>query len=125
MRKLEELKGTTHLSISARITNMGLEWYHVYGGYVTWPDFKGTVIFAYDEDGVYEHVSVSCTNKNKLPSWDVMCRLKDMFFYPEETVIQIHPAESQYVHGVGGLKNVLHLWRPMNGDFSIFNDAKE
>ena len=58
-----------------------------------------------------------------------MCRLKDMFFYPEEMVVQLHPPKSEYVSGVesGGVKleNVLHLWRPKDGDFSILNSGKE
>ena len=38
-----------------------------------------------------------------------MCRVKDMFFYPNETVIQYHPSEKQRVNN---LENCLHLWRP-------------
>lgn len=38
-----------------------------------------------------------------------MCAVKDMFFKPEETVMQLHPAKSDYI-------NVhpycLYLWRP-------------
>ena len=45
------------------------------------------------------------------PSWDDMCKLKDIFFREDETVIQYHPAKSQYVNMV---TNCLHLWRPQN-----------
>ena len=121
MRTIEELKKTPHLCVVGRITRVGMDKFHVYEGWVEWPDFKGTVIFGYDEAGLMEHVSVSHRNRNKLPTWHDMTRLKDMFFYPEEMVVQIHPAESRYVHGVNGLKNVLHLWRPKNGDFEILN----
>lgn len=83
-------------------------------------DYKGTVIWAYNENGM-EHVSVSAFSKKKLPTWDDMCKIKDIFFYPEEMAVQIHPPERQYVHGVGDLENVLHLWRPADGDFSLLN----
>ena len=37
-----------------------------------------------------------------------MCKLKDIFFYEDEAVIQIHPPKDQYVNNVD---NCLHLWR--------------
>ena len=72
-----------------------------------------------------EHISVSHHKRHKLPTWDDMCKLKDMFFYPEEMVVQIHPAASRYFHGVGDRTNILHLWRPQNGDFSVLNRPEE
>jgi hypothetical protein len=45
-----------------------------------------------------------------------MCKLKDMFFYPEETVLQYHPAQSQYVNQLG---NCLHLWRPQHYEIPL------
>lgn len=47
-----------------------------------------------------------------MPSWDDMCQLKDMFFKENETVVQYHPAKSEYVNN---MPNCLHLWRPTNG----------
>ena len=38
-----------------------------------------------------------------------MCRIKDLFFDDEETVLQYHPPKSQYVNQC---KYCLHLWRP-------------
>lgn len=57
----------------------------------------------------WEHVSVAPYNRRIVPSWDDMCRLKDMFFREDETVVQYHPAKSEYVNNV---PNCLHLWRP-------------
>lgn len=72
-----------------------------------------------------EHVSISSRKKKQLPPWEIMCRLKDMFFYPDEMAVQLHPPESEYLHGVGRgkskLENVLHLWRPKDGDYSRLN----
>ena len=44
---------------------------------------------------------------------------------PDEEAVQIHPKESEYVHSVGhgadALENVLHIWRPKDGDWTIMN----
>lgn len=70
-----------------------------------------SVVWGYNEDG-YEHVSVSPKHKYKMPTWDDMAYLKDVFFYDEEEAYQIMPKHSEYVN----LKeNCLHLWRPANG----------
>ena len=123
MRSIEELKQTPHLCITAKIMD------GIYEGWVEWSGFRGTVIFGYNEAGLMEHVSISSYKRRQLPRWEDMCRLKDMFFYPNEMVVQIHPSEERYVHSVGigpnKLENVLHLWRPMNGDFSILNRPEE
>lgn len=62
--------------------------------------------------GGWEHVSVSpgSPNRKKCPTWDEMCEIKNMFFDPEETVVQYHPAESDYVNNH---PYCLHLWRPL------------
>ncbi|WP_051650350.1 hypothetical protein [Selenomonas sp. AB3002] len=63
-----------------------------------------------------EHVSVSITNSNKsTPTWKDMCRIKEIFWRDDEEVHQIHPKAENYLHGVGDLENVLHLWRPVGG----------
>lgn len=62
-----------------------------------------------DQDGnQWEHVSVKfCGTTNKTPSWEVMCQGEDVFWLPEEEVHQIHPKESEYLHGVGRIYDVL------------------
>lgn len=80
-----------------------------------------TVIWGYNENG-YEHVSVSCRNHNIVPTWEQMCELKDIFFYPEEMAVQIHPKASEYVHGIGGLDNVLHLWRCIDDKWEMLRN---
>lgn len=112
----------------------GLEKYRVRGGSLpssTGDDF-GQFIIAIDrvvtlcviassgmpEEGfIWEHVSVHArTNagkpneKMRTPTWDEMCYVKRIFWEPEEVVMQIHPAESEYVNDH---PNVLHLWRPV------------
>lgn len=67
---------------------------------------KGSVVFSDDENG-WEHVSFSPYN-GKMPTWDDMCKLKELFWKDEEEVIQIHPKKSEYVNM---MENCLHLWR--------------
>ena len=54
----------------------------------------------------WDHVSVS--TRNRTPTWDEMCWVKNLFFHPEETVVQFHPAVSKYVNDH---PHCLHLWR--------------
>lgn len=60
----------------------------------------------------WEHVSVThALNKGTItPTWDIMAKVKDLFWKPSECVMQIHPPEEDYIdiH-----ENVLHLWRPL------------
>lgn len=55
----------------------------------------------------WDHVSVSMANR--CPTWDEMCWVKNLFFEPDETVLQYHPSVEEYVnlHPF-----CLHLWKP-------------
>lgn len=61
--------------------------------------------------GGWEHVSVTLCNAKRCPTWEEMCAIKSMFFSPEETVVQYHPPESDYINNH---PYCLHLWRPTN-----------
>ena len=74
---------------------------------------KGSVVFTPEEDG-WEHVSFSPYDHRKLPSWDDMCQLKEIFWEDEEEAIQIHPKKSRYINI---MRNCLHLWR--NKDYPL------
>jgi hypothetical protein len=54
----------------------------------------------------WEHVSVSL--EKRCPLWTEMCLVKELFWDSNETVIQFHPAKSEYVNCH---PNCLHLWR--------------
>lgn len=65
------------------------------------------------EEVPWEHVSVCCRrgqDKFRLPNYNEMCAVKQLFWLPEETVMQLHVPESEHinVHDF-----VLHLWRPL------------
>lgn len=59
-------------------------------------------------DGIgWEHVSVSLPART--PTWEEMCKVKSIFWDPEDCVVQYHPPESEYVNHH---PHCLHLWRP-------------
>jgi hypothetical protein len=79
-------------------------------------DISVAFVIASDGGG-WEHVSVSVIVGGKSPrtaSWDEMCRVKDIFWEPEDRVVQFHPPKSEYVNNH---TNVLHLWRQVGADF--------
>lgn len=65
--------------------------------------------FVVSNGGGWDHVSVSPLKRNKIPTWEQMCTVKDIFFRDDEAVIQIHPPKEEYVNN---MSNCLHLWRP-------------
>lgn len=58
-------------------------------------------------NGGWDHVSVS--RPNRCPTWNEMDEVKRLFFRPEEVVMQLHPAEADYINRH---PFTLHLWRP-------------
>ena len=54
----------------------------------------------------WDHVSVSMPTVT--PTWRMMCFIKDLFFDEDETVLQYHPAKSDYVNYH---PHCLHMWR--------------
>lgn len=72
-------------------------------------------IIASDGSG-WEHVSVHIVDSGKevTPIWEEMCMIKDLFWDPEDCVIQFHPPQSEYVNNH---PYTLHLWRPVGKEF--------
>lgn len=60
----------------------------------------------------WEHVSVSLPSR--CPTWEEMCYIKSLFWDEEDTVVQYHPAKSEYVNVH---QYCLHLWRPIGIEF--------
>ena len=106
MKELRELRAAVGLCID----NVGID-----GGcgrlYLHGTKSKpATVVFS--NGGGWEHVSVSYPNRT--PTWDEMCRVKDIFFDEEECVVQYHPPRSEYVNFH---PYCLHLWRKCGENF--------
>lgn len=83
----------------------------------------GRKFYVIASDGLgWEHVSVSVVDKNRCPTWEQMCYVKDLFWDPEDIVLQIHPPKSVYVNTP---EFTLHLWRNPNQEFQLpFKDMK-
>lgn len=63
-------------------------------------------------DGMgWRHLSITNSQRRQLPSWNIMCRIKDLFFGDEDWAVQFHPAKDDYVNVH---EFVLHLWQPLN-----------
>ena len=99
MKTLEELRETAHLMIKATSWDGGK-------GYIEFGKLRGSVIWS--TGAGWEHVSVNPYRRSYMPTWEDMCRLKDMFFHEDEVAVQFHPAKDQYVNN---LEHCLHLWR--------------
>ena len=73
------------------------------------------LMIASDGQG-WEHVSVhveDAKGRAKIPLWEEMCSIKNIFWDADDCVVQFHPPESDYVNVH---KTVLHLWRPQGVD---------
>lgn len=61
-------------------------------------------------DGMgWEHVSVSLPGR--CPTWAEMCFIKNLFWDADDVVMQLHPAQSDYINNH---PFCLHLWRPVD-----------
>lgn len=95
-----ELEARTDFTIINRSFDGGM-------GLFTKGAMKGmTVIWSYG--GGWEHVSID--GKKRMPDWNEMCMLKDMFFKDDECCVQYHPPKSEYVNNI---PYCLHIWRPI------------
>ena len=103
MKTNEELRNTANLLIVNTGADGGM------GEIFKLGKRYGSVIWS--NGGGWEHVSVCPYKRQYTPSWDDMCTVKDMFFHEDETVVQYHPAKSEYVNN---MPNCLHLWRPLD-----------
>jgi hypothetical protein len=66
-------------------------------------------------DGMdWDHVSVSLPDR--CPTWSEMSFVKSLFFRDDETVIQFHPAKSEYVNNH---RYCLHMWRPQRAEIPL------
>lgn len=72
------------------------------------PGSQTIAVMAAPFDGQEEWEHVSASLANRCPTWDEMAFIKNLFWNPEDTVIQFHPPESQYVNNHSFC---LHLWR--------------
>lgn len=104
MKPLRKIRRNSRIKIDYATIHTGI-------GTVDLSNCTASVAWGTDENG-WEHVSISPYPVTKIPTWDDMCILKDIFFEDEEAVIQVHPPKSKYINL---MSNCLHLWRPKDG----------
>jgi hypothetical protein len=74
-------------------------------------------VFVIASEGLgWEHVSVS--RRDRCPTWEEMCQIKDLFWDAEDCVVQFHPPASEYVNNH---PRCLHLWRQIGSEFPLPN----
>lgn len=105
MKNLDEIKRGSGLCIEDLAADGGSGF--IFGLDVKKPHKYARVVFSWG--GGWDHVSVSF--RDRCPTWEEMCRIKDMFFYPEERCVEYHPPASEYVNFH---PYCLHIWRPQH-----------
>ena len=63
------------------------------------------------DGGGWRHLSISNAKRKLMPSWEIMCRVKDLFYGDDEVAVQYHPSKENYVdiHPY-----CLHLWQSLD-----------
>lgn len=77
------------------------------------PKKTGSLLCIISDGMGWEHVSVSIHKRDRCPTWDEMCFVKDLFWGDDETVVQYHPRQQDYI---SQHEYCLHLWKPTNVD---------
>ena len=84
------------------------------------PGWDLIIICDNGEETNWEHVSVRAHKfkgkHSRIPSWKEMHQVKALCWEPEDTVMQLHPAQSRYINCH---PHVLHLWRPCKESIPI------
>lgn len=103
-KELDQYRVKTGIMVSPNGVN--------YGAFnIKYKSYEIFVVSSGSDNGTdWEHVSVSM--KNRMPHWEVMTFIKDLFWRIDETVIQFHPKKTEYVNDH---ENVLHLWKHKSG----------
>lgn len=73
---------------------------------------SATVVWSWG--GGWDHVSISYPNR--CPTWEEMCKAKDVFFREDECCIEYHPARENYVNFH---PYCLHIWKPQNMEIPV------
>ena len=102
------MKSLPEIEINRRITivRRGIDGFD---GYYTDPVSAKQYYFVFSWGEVWEHLSVS--RRNQTPSWDIMCKMKEIFWNDKEVCVEYHPAKKDYINAH---EHCLHIWRPIN-----------
>ena len=110
MKSLEEIKKIINLKIVAIDESDGFA--------AIWTDpldmRRYSIIVSWG--GGWEHLSINPLKNDKTPSWDFMCRIKDMFWNENETCVEYHPSKEHYVNN---MPHCLHIWKPTKAELPV------
>lgn len=104
MKNIKQLYEELNIRKDFRVIRMGFD--GGMGEFVRGSQKRMTVIWSWG--GGFEHVSMD--GKKRMPTWEEMCELKDMFFAEDECCVQYHPPKSEYVNNI---PYCLHIWKPI------------
>lgn len=79
-----------------------------FGWFMIPSPIKDNQWIAVQADAQTEWEHISCSLRNRAPTWDEMCYLKNLFWHENEMCVQYHPAQYDYVNMA---KNCLHIWK--------------
>ena len=103
MKRLRDIRRNRAIQIVDATVNGGF-------GLIDTGSFVASVAWGADEDG-WEHVSVSPYPETYTPSWDEMCKVKDIFFNEDECCVEYHPKKKDYINV---FPYCLHIWKPQH-----------
>ena len=103
MKTLKEIMDNPKVSVLQSGVDGGMGYVKISKSFADSP----TVVWS--NGGGWDHVSVSFYNR--CPTWEEMCRVKDIFFNEDECCIEYHPAKKDYVNFH---PYCLHIWKPQN-----------
>lgn len=109
MKTLSEIIASHKILIEVSGSDGGQGWLHLDPKR---PNKQARVVWS--NGGGWDHVSVSWSNR--CPTWEEMCRVKDVFFRKDETCIEYHPAEENYVNYH---PYCLHIWKPQKQELPL------
>lgn len=118
MRNIDEIKQTSGMVIKK-------EGKDGFGGTVFPIEYKnGKVKIVKDIDKAlhfmfswgcgFEHLSVS--TPIQCPTWEQMCKMKDIFWRDDEVCMQLHPKKEDYVNC---MDYCLHIWKPIDQEIPM------
>ncbi len=77
-------------------------------GWFMIPSNKDGRMIAVQADATHnEWEHISCSMRNRCPTWEEMCYLKNLFWDESQIAVQFHPAKEDYVNVA---KFCLHIW---------------
>lgn len=103
MKALEEIRKDPRVLVQTKGMDGGCGWVNVGKGLASAP------FVIWSNGGGWDHVSVSYPKR--CTTWEEMCKIKEVFFLPDECCVEFHPAAEDYVNFH---QYCLHIWRPQN-----------